>query len=156
MKYTKNILSLIVLLSNVNVNALDKKIQEGSEKIVENNRSIELATQYMSAINEKNTSKIVNLMSENSLKCFKESKHPEYYDQEFKTLFKSNLKSLSEIRKYTNYDHKFHELMKYPVHPTHIMIFNSELQSGAKFYKGWQSMEVIESQGKFFLLFRCL
>ena len=116
-------LFLFILCFSANLSALDKKVEVGSEKMKSNQTIMEFASRYTAAINTKNIEALVDLMSPASLKCYKESKHPEYYQEEFKKWFKADIKSLMEIRKYTTYDHKFHELMNYPELPTHVAVF---------------------------------
>ena len=117
---------------------------------------MEFTRQYTAAINAKNIKAFLNLMSPASLKCYKESKHPEYYQEEFKKWFKVDIKSLNELRKYTTYDHKFHELMNYADTPTHVAVFDTEELDGTRTFKGWQSTEIVEKDTKYFLAYRCM
>ncbi len=148
------IFGLLALSSNLF--ALDKKVLDSSEKVTVNSNMSEFAKQYMAAINSKSTQAYVDLMSPLSQKCYKESKHPEYYQQELKKWFKSEIKSLKEIRKYKTVDHQFYQLMNYPEDPTHVAVFDSEEIDGGRKYTGWQSIELIEKDGRYFISYRCM
>jgi enolase len=148
------ILSLVFLISNLTY-AVDKKFIEGSEKINPDAAALDFISKYSNAINSKNEAEFVALMDTASLKSYKESKHPDYYQMEFKKWFEFKIKSLEELRKYKMI-FESHKLLGYPENPTHIVIFKGEAPIGNRMGVGVHSMELIEKNGKYSLVYRCM
>lgn len=137
--------------------ALDSKIKEGSDKVEPNEAAKAFFLKYTEAINSKNLSAFTALFAPNSLKCFKESAHPEYYAEEFKRWSEKEVKGLKEMRKFNSkYDVKFYQLMKYPEAPTHVAEFDVVEKSGGKTFTGWMSIEILEKDGRYYLDYRCM
>ncbi len=135
--------------------AIDKKLVDGSEKVVPTAEASKFLAAYTQAIQAKNESALVALMEPASKQCYQSSKHPEYYKSDFQKWFETQNLSLYELRKYKT-TFEFHKMMSYPQSPTHLAIFNSETKIGSKPAKGFQSIEVIERNGNFFLAYRCM
>jgi hypothetical protein len=152
-KYLVTIL-LISLLSHFGF-AVDKKFIDGSDKIEPTPAASEFLTKYTQAINSKSEKALVALFEPASLDCYTKSKHPDYYKIEIDRMLNNKITSLKELRKFKT-TFEIHKMMNYPQSPTHLAIFNEEGPVGSRMGTGYQSIEMIEKNGKFFLAYRCL
>jgi hypothetical protein len=157
MKINKVILfigALLVANSGISL-AIDKKFMEGSEKIEPNRAALEFASRYTHAINTHSTKEYVALFAPTSRACYEKSQHPEYYQTEFKGWFDFQIDALSEWRHYKT-TFEFHQLMGYPEPPTDIAIFKGGAMMRSGRGVGFQSTEVIEKNGKYYISYRCM
>jgi hypothetical protein len=140
---------LINMMSHLSV-AADKKLIDGSDSIQPSNEASRFLTGFTQAVNMKDEKALVSQLDPASLECYNNTKHPELYKTEFDKMTKNKIESLKELRKFkATFDSR--KLMKFPVVPTHIAIFNME-EKGVD----TQSVELVEKDGKFFLALRCL
>jgi hypothetical protein len=150
-------LLLVLGLCSTAALALDKKHLDGSVQMTPDKPALEFAARYEHAINTKNAREFKALLHPASRECYRNSKHPEYYKQEFASWFDLKLESLKDFRKYKpGFDSEFYRLMKYPKTPTHVVEFNSEAMVGSKLGRGWHSIDVIEENGRYYLAYRCM
>jgi hypothetical protein len=150
-------LLLVLGLCSTAALALDKKHLDGSVQMTPDKPALEFAARYEHAINTKNAREFKALLHPASRECYRNSKHPEYYKQEFASWFDLKLESLKDFRKYKpGFDSEFYRLMKYPKAPTHIAEFDSEAMIGSKPGHGWHSIDVIEENGRYYLAYRCM
>lgn len=150
-------LLLVLALLSATAFALDKKHRDGSVPITPDKAALGFVARYEHAINAKSTEEFVALLHPASRECYQDSKHPEYYKEEFGRWFELKLNSLKDFRKFKpGFDSEFYRLMKYPRAPTHIAEFDSEAMIGSKMGHGWHSIEVIEENGKYYLAYRCM
>ena len=154
---TRLTLLLVPALFSAAAFALDKKHLEGSVRATPDKAALDFVARYEHAINTKSTEEFVALLHPASRECYQNSKHPEYYKEEFGRWFGLKLNSLKNFRKYKpGLDPDFYRLIKYPKAPTHIAEFNSEAMTGSKVGHGWHSIEMIEEIGRYYLAYRCM
>ena len=150
-------LLLVLAFLSANALALDKKHRDGSVQVAPDRAALEFAARYEHAINTKSTEELVALLHPASRDCYRGSKHPEYYKQEFGSWFTLKLSALKELREYTpGFDSEFFRLMSYPKAPTHVAEFDSETMIGSKVGHGWHSIELIAENGGYSLAYRCM
>ena len=153
---TRSALLLVLALSSTAF-ALDTKHRDGSVPITPDKAALAFAARYEHAINTKSTGEFVALLHPASRECYRSSKHPEYYREEFGRWFELKLDSVKDFRKYKpGFDSEFYRLMKYPKAPTHVAEFDSEAMIGSKVGHGWHSIEVIQENGRYYLAYRCM
>jgi len=156
MKNTSTSLLVLALLPAAAF-ALDKRHLDGSVQVTPDRAALGFAARYEHAINTKSTKEFAALLHPASRECYQNSKHPEYYKEEFGKWFELRLNSLKDFRKYKpGFDSEFYRLMKYPTAPTHIAEFDSEAMVGSKMGRGWHSIEMIEENGNYYLAYRCM
>jgi hypothetical protein len=152
-------LTLFVLLTAGATSQIGNKFMEGSVVVTPSPAAKEFFAKYTQAINTRSFEKYVGLMSPESQKCYNETKHPEYYKEEIGRWLEQTITSFKELRKFKAdfNDGGFYAMMKYPVRPTHMAIFNSEstFKSGRKGV-GFISIEVIEKGGRYSIAYRCM
>ena len=150
-------LLLALLSSAAPASALDKKHLDGSVAVAPDPAAAEFLKRYAHAINSKSTNEFVALLYPASRECYRTSKHPEYYKEEFARWFALKLDALKDFRRFKQgFDSEFYRLMNYPKHPTHIAEFNSEMPLGPGIGRGWHSIEIVEESGRYFLAYRCM
>jgi hypothetical protein len=154
---TKAAVLLVALSLSTAAPALDRKHLDGSVKVAPDRAALDFVKRYEQAINSKSTSEFVALLHPASRECYEKSKHPEYYRQEFGKWFELKIDSLRDFRRFKpGFDADFYRLMNYPKPPTHIAEFDSEAMIGSRMGHGWNSIEIIEENGRYFLAYRCM
>lgn len=150
-------LLLSIALCSAAAFGLDRKHLDGSTPVTPDRAALGFVAHYEHAINTKSTEELVALLHPASRECYRSSKHPEYYREEFGRWFGLTLGTLKDFRKFkSGFDSDFYRLMKYPRIPTHLAEFNSEAMVGSKVGRGWHSIEVIEESGRYYLAYRCM